>query len=422
MGQLSAAVRSSRMMQAIVASDERLIVSPYPLRQTFKAVASALRTRLYHGATPAAPPVEDLPSGTLRGRRAFLEGSPSLSRLLMGVPLVGQVLANWIIDVEARVREERGQVLVAFQLRTTLPQSLGQNVTSKEFEGLIADVERLLPTISLGAAVVAEPVIGPGEPIPEAFIGALRDYSRCAALDELARLRSGDFPLGRYLWPAEHALGGVPLFLGAPLESDGSPSEHLIFRNVCVTAPVGTGKSTSIFRPWAVAAARAGFSTLVFDPKGDLCQDLRQPIFAAGNRVVIFSTSPEQPSVPWNFMDEVEIDADGRLASRRAIESILDALLPRESGTSEKDAFASRLFRGWLGGFIAIAKYALGEAADAFVLYQMARDQARLEELLQIVRQRWPAAVHERLYYEVNDLFDKFEWGYTAHCGAWPMP
>ena len=45
LGEVKAAVRAPRAMQAIEASDERLIVSPYPLRQTFKAVASALRVR-----------------------------------------------------------------------------------------------------------------------------------------------------------------------------------------------------------------------------------------------------------------------------------------------------------------------------------------------------------------------------------------
>lgn len=414
LGEVRAAVRAPRAMQVIELRDERLISSPYPVRQTFKAVASALRTRLYHGTSPASPPIEDLPSGTLRGRRAFLEGTPSATRLLMGVPLVGQVLANWIIDVEVRVTEHQGQVLVGFRLRTTLPQSIGQNVTSKEFEGLIGDFQRLLPSISLGSEVVADPIIGPGEPTPEAFSGTLRDYSRCATVEDLAQLRAGEFPLGRYLWPSAEARGSVPLYLGAPRDDRGQALEHLIFRNVCVTAPVGMGKSYSIFRPWAVAAARAGFSTLVFDPKGDLTQDLREPVFAAGNRVVIFSTSPEQPSVNWNFMDEVEIDEQGRLKSRRAIEAILDALLPRENAESDKEEFASRLFRGWLGGFIQIAKYALGDSADAYVLYQMARDDNRLKELLQMVQTKWSTAIHERLYYEVNDLFDKFEWGYTA--------
>ncbi len=409
LGEIRAAVRSPRAMQAIESRDERLIVSPYPLRQTFKAVASALRTRLYHGTSPASPPIEDLPSGTLRGRRAFLEGTPNATRLLMGVPLVGNVLSNWILDVEVRVTERQGQVLVGFRLRTTLPQSIGQNVTSKEFEGLIADFQRLLPSISLGSEMVADPIIGPGEPTPESFTGTLRDYSRCATLADVSALRSGDFPLGQYLWPAADAHGTAPLFLGSP-----SGAEHLMFRNVCVTAPVGMGKSYSIFRPWAVSAARAHFSTLVFDPKGDLTADLREPVFAAGNRVVIFSTSPEQPSVNWNFLDEVEIDEAGRLKSRRAIEAILDALLPRDGADSDKEEFASRLFRGWLGGFIQIAKYALGDEADAFVLYQMARDDNRLKELLQMVADRWGQTIHERLFYEVNDLFDKFEWGYTA--------
>ena len=289
-------------MQAIESRDERVIVSPYPLRQTFKAVASALRTRLYHGTSSASPPIEDLPSGTLRGRRAFLEGTPSATRLLMGVPLVGQVLSNWILDVEVRVTEMRGQVLVGFRLRTTLPQSIGQNVTSKEFEGLIADFQRLLPTISLGAEVVADPIIGPGEADARVI------HRHAARLQSLRHRRRRRTPCAKVIFrwvatcgPRPTRTARVPMYLGAPRDARGQALEHLMFRNVCVTAPVGMGKSYSIFRPWAVAAARSKFSTLVFDPKGDLTQDLREPVFAAGNRVVIFSTSPEQPSVNWNF-------------------------------------------------------------------------------------------------------------------------
>src|ERR1700687_479316 len=44
----------------------------------------------------------------------------------------------------------------------------------------------------------------------------------------------------------------------------------------------------------------------------------------------------------------------------------------------------------------------------------MARDDGRLKEMLEKVREHWPQPIYERLYYEVNDLFDKFEWGYTA--------
>src|SRR5260370_1178936 len=162
--------------------------------------ASALPPHSAH--TSASPPIEDLSSGTIRGRRAFLEGTPSATRLLMGLPLVGQVLSNWIIDVEVRVAERRGQVIVGFRLRTTLPQSIGHNLTSKEFEGLIADFHRLLPTISLGAPVLADPIIGPSEALPDAFTRSLRYYSRCATLDDLRALRKGEFPFVRYLSPS----------------------------------------------------------------------------------------------------------------------------------------------------------------------------------------------------------------------------
>jgi type IV secretory system conjugative DNA transfer VirD4/TraG family protein len=414
LGNIKAAVSSPLYRRAIEARDERIIESPYSLRDTFKAAAATLRVRLYHGPTPAAPPVEDFPSGTIRGRRAFLEGTPSAARMLLGMPFVGQLFGNWIVDAEIRVLERDGRVLVGVQLRTTLPQQIGSGLTEKEFEGIMADLQRLQPAIAAAEAVAHDPIVPPGDVVPEVFTGTLRDYSRCAALDELGALRQGELPLGRYLWPVENGRGSVPLFLGAPRDASGTPSEHLIFRNVCVTAPVGSGKTHSIFRPWAVAAARAGFSTLIFDPKGDLAPVLREPLFASGNRVVIIGTSPEQPSVTWNFMDEVEIDAAGRLKSRRAVDAILDALLPEEEGTAERNAFAHQLYRGWLSGFIQIAKYALGDSADPAVLYALTRDEARLKNLLELVKSRWPESVHARLFLEVSDLFDKFEWGYAA--------
>jgi hypothetical protein len=398
------------------ACDERLMVSPYPLRDTFKAASAALRTRLYHGTAPASPPVEEFGSGLLRARRAYLEGSTGILRLLMGLPFVGQLLASWVIDVEVRLTERSGQVVVGLQVRTTLPQWLAHGVAVSECDSLIADIQRLVPTLALASAAAHDPIVGPGESVPDAFTGTLRDYSRCAGVDEVDALRQGDFPLGRYLWPAEGSAGTRPLFLGAP-ESDGQPGEPLIFRNVLVTAPVGTGKTTSIFRPWAVAAARAGFSTLLFDAKGDLAQALRQALFAAGSRVVIFSTSPEQASVSWNFLDEVEIEPDGRLTNERAIGAILDALLPPEApgqSRSDNEQFASQLFRGWLGAFIQIARYALGDAAEPYTVWQMAREKGRLEELLSLVRQRWSDEVYARLYYEVVDLFDRHPWGYTT--------
>jgi type IV secretory pathway TraG/TraD family ATPase VirD4 len=410
--QLKATIDSPLYRQAIEARDERLFESPYGLRDTFKAAAAALRVRLYHGATAASPIYEDFPSGTVRGRRAFLDGTPSAARLLLGVPLVGQMFSNWIMDAEIRVTQRSDRVLVGVQLRTTVPQRVGANLTAREFEGIVEDLFRLRPAEE--EDVPHDPIVGPGERTPRDFSGTLRDYSRCANIDDLAALLHGDLPLGRYLWPSEGARGSVPLFLGTPRGSGGEPGEHLMFRNVCVTAPIGSGKTYSIFRPWAVAAAHAGFSTLVFDPKGDLAPTLRDPLFAAGSRVVVLGTSPEQPSVAWNFLDEVELEPDGRLKSRRAVDGILDALLPDDESVSERNQFAHQLHRGWLGGFIQIAKYALGDAADPGVLYAMAREESRLKELLEVVRGRWSEEVYHRLYLEVNDLFEKFEWGYAA--------
>src|SRR5437879_10025034 len=133
LGDIRATIASPLYRRAIEARDERILESPYPLRDTFKAAAAALRVRLYHGSTPASPIFEDFPSGTVRGRRAFLDGTPSAARLLLGVPFVGQVLSNWIVDAEIRVLQRDERVLVGVQLRTTLPQGIGNGLTSKEF-------------------------------------------------------------------------------------------------------------------------------------------------------------------------------------------------------------------------------------------------------------------------------------------------
>jgi len=112
-------------------------------------------------------------------------------------------------------------------------------------------------------------------------------------------------------------------------------------------------------------------------------------------------------------MDEVELEPDGRLKSRRPVDAILDALLPKDA-KNEKDPFAQELFRGWLSGFIQIAKYALSDAADPQTLYSMTRDENRLRELLDLVQQRWPADVYTRLRDLVADLFEKIRLGLLA--------
>ncbi len=98
---------------------------------TFRAVVASLKNRPYHGTNASSPILEDFPSGLIRGRRANLEGTPSLARMLVGLPVVGQVLSNWMIDVEVRVAERQGQVAVAVKIRTTLPQQAGEGLPAR---------------------------------------------------------------------------------------------------------------------------------------------------------------------------------------------------------------------------------------------------------------------------------------------------
>jgi hypothetical protein len=71
-------------------------------------------------------------------------------------------------------------------------------------------------------------------------------------------------PLGG-MWPGRDVARQRPV-PGHAADASSRSKEHLIFRNVCVTAPVGMSKSCSIFRPWSIAAARAVLD-LDFDPK-----------------------------------------------------------------------------------------------------------------------------------------------------------
>jgi len=294
--EIQAAVQSPLHRQILEAREERLVISPYPLRQSFRAVASALRTRLYHGTGPASPPVEDFPSGTLRGRRCVPRRHAERDAVTHGVHSLGRcsVAGSSTSRCVCRAREN---VMVALRLRTThrnagtVPSRHASSTAwSRIFSGSCQPSR-------LAHSACKTRLLDPDSRCRRRFTGTLRDYGRCATSPSLTYCAMETSQIGRYLWPADDARGNAPLFLGAPRDAAGQPTEHLIFRNVCVTAPVGTGKTTSIFRPWAVAAARAGFSTLLFDAKGDLAQDLREPIFAAGSRVVIFSTSPEQRSV-----------------------------------------------------------------------------------------------------------------------------
>src|SRR5438270_11474592 len=174
--------------RVIQAQDERIIEAPYPFRETFKSAAAALRVRLYHGPTPATPPVEDFSSGTIRGRRGFLEGTPGLARMFLGFPFVGQLLTNWILDAEVRVLERNGRVLVGIRMHTTLPQWVGNGLVTSELEGILADLHRLQPGSATNVSIPHNPIVGPGIRAPDVFTGTLSDYSRCASLDELDSL------------------------------------------------------------------------------------------------------------------------------------------------------------------------------------------------------------------------------------------
>jgi hypothetical protein len=77
LAEMRSALAAPFLRRAVEALDERVITSPYPLLVTFKAVVSALRSRLHHGPNPASPIVEDYPSGAIR----IPAGFPSLARL-----------------------------------------------------------------------------------------------------------------------------------------------------------------------------------------------------------------------------------------------------------------------------------------------------------------------------------------------------
>jgi len=131
--------------------------------------------------------------------------------------------------------------------------------------------------------------------VPEAFTGTLRDYGRCATVTELDYCAMETSQLVA-IFGQLTMRGQRTAFSGSSARRCWAADRAPHFPQCVRDRAGGHGQNDIDLPPWAVAAARAGFSTLLFDAKGDLAQDLREPIFAAGSRVVIFSTSPEQRS------------------------------------------------------------------------------------------------------------------------------
>src|SRR5262249_16159563 len=126
--------------------------------------------------------------------------------------------------------------------------------------------------------------------------------------------KSAEFPLGWYVDPGRGRRGRM-----------GLPSAALA-AHAAVVAPSGSGKTTSIIVPWAVAALRAGWSVLAMHPKGDPPPRAGGVARASGQPVGVPSRALDYPTLAssekWNWCAELDSDA--------AVSNAVDAILGKE--------------------------------------------------------------------------------------------
>lgn len=196
-------------------------------------------------------------------------------------------------------------------------------------------------------------VLGPGQELTGPFAGRLRDYSGCATREEVADLRGGTLPLGR--WRCGDELG-EGLTLADSAEGQG----------VLVCAPQNSGKTALLCR-WAEAARRGGVNTLVVDVKGNLRAKLRGPSLH-------FTTDPGVACDRLNFLRGIDLsrghplpDGSVRTDPREGlkIRQLVAALLP-DDGCQGEEAFYHQNQVRWLTALVHVLKLREAYFPEAF--------------------------------------------------------
>lgn len=221
------------------------------------------------------------------------------------------------------------------------------------------------------------PVLAPGEILEGLYSGNLRDYSGCASVDEVADLRKGTLPLGRYAFgktPAD-VRHGPALYLSR-YRSGG----RMEFNGTLICAPQNAGKTSMIVR-WAEAANRDGYSIFLVDVKGNLRQKLAGKL---RGHVYYFSTDPRAECDRMNFLRGVTAVTP---EDTEEIKAIATALLPSagwvDKGGEDEYFYRNRVI--WLTGLIHILKLREAYAPDQFLDEAGRRRSADLGDLYRLV-------------------------------------
>lgn len=155
--------------------------------------------------------------------------------------------------------------------------------------------------------------LGPGSRAPNKLVGYY-DYRGTAVLRELPSAGEHDlFSLGRFVAPRTGRRGrGIAL-------AAGEAASHTL-----IVGPSQAGKTTSLVVPWAAAALRAGYATVVADVKGDLVPQIGAELAATGAlQVRAARLDYRYPgSIGWAFVRE--------LGDERRLAAAAHALIGRE--------------------------------------------------------------------------------------------
>ena len=203
------------------------------------------------------------------------------------------------------------------------------------------------------------PVLGPGETLEGLYSGNLRDYSGCATEDDVADLRRGTLPLGRYAFgkTSKGVRHGPSLYL-----SRYRAGGRMEFNGTLICAPQNAGKTSMIIR-WAEAANRDGYSIFLVNVKGNLKQKLTGRL---RGHVYYFSTDPLAECDRINFLRGLTAVSPG---DTEEIKAIATALLPSagwtDKGGEDEYFYWNRVI--WLAGLIHILKLREAYAPEKFV-------------------------------------------------------
>ncbi len=235
------------------------------------------------------------------------------------------------------------------RLTTSCPLPTWEDDFERRLRALVEEIPphiRRLARAAKPERLRHNPLLRPGEELEEPFTGTLRDYSGCASddEDEMAELRVGVLPLGRYTFGDDPATAyrGPDLYLGN--WRTGAP---MIFNGALICAPQNSGKTELIMR-WAVAANRAGYSVFLVDVKGNLRDQLAPRL---QGRLYYFSTDPYEESDCINFLDGLHGTTP---ENSMRIRQLVEALMPRDGWEQGEQAYYYQNHFNWFSALIHI--------------------------------------------------------------------